>query len=221
MLFGGVCPNLFFFGNTSLPATLIFPGIMPLWDDFDSESGNVYTDTRGATPNRQFIVEWFDRVHYNGSNNTDGATFELILNEDGTLQFEYADGAYTAFSNLTSDPDDCAMGVCATIGLQSDVTRFNQFSAFAAAVSDNSGILWTATTPQVFTGTDSVTVNVGAPQIIVNPATLTGTGAPGANATIPFAIENHGNRDLDWTLDEAATSNLHFPPRAAFRNAAR
>ncbi len=34
-----------------------------------------------------------------GAANTDGATFELILNEDGTLQFEYADVGYSAFGN--------------------------------------------------------------------------------------------------------------------------
>ena len=90
------CPTSGHFQNTSLPATsLSAPAFMPMWDDFDSESGNVYTDTRGTTPNRQFIVEWFDRVHYSGSTNTDGATFELILNEDGTIQFEYSDVEYT------------------------------------------------------------------------------------------------------------------------------
>ena len=60
------------------------------------------------------------RVHYDGNFNTDGATFELILNEDGTMQFEYADVAYTAINNGTNDPDDCTDGVCATIGLQND-----------------------------------------------------------------------------------------------------
>jgi hypothetical protein len=212
VLFGSACLNLFLFANTSLPASLPAPAIMPLWDDFDNESGNVYTDTRGAAPNRQFIVEWFDRVHYDGSSNTDGASFELIFNEDGTLQFEYADVAYTAFANASGDPDDCSMGACATIGLESATTLFNQFSAFAPSVTDNSGILWTATTPQVFTSTDSVSVNVGAPQIVVNPSSLVGTGAPGVSGTLPFAIENHGDRDLAWTLDEAAPANLHFPP---------
>jgi hypothetical protein len=200
------------FINTPLPAGLSSSAILPLWDDFDSEQGDVYTDIRGATPNRQFIVEWFNRVHYDGSSNTDGATFELILNEDGTIQFEYADVDYSSVGNLSGDPDDCTDGVCATIGLQSDSTLFNQFSAFEASVTDGSGIQWTANAPQAFTSADTVTVNVGAPQIVVNPATLSGSGAPGASGSIPFAIENHGNRDLNWSLDEAAPSNLHFAP---------
>ena len=205
------------FTNVSLPATsLAGPAFMPMWDDFDSESGDVYTDTRGTTPNRQFIVEWFDRVHYNGTANTDGATFELILNEDGTIQFEYLDVAYTGFTNASGDPDDCTGGACATIGLQNDETLFNQFSAFEAAVTDNSGISWTPTSPQTFTGTDSTTVNVGAPDINVDPAALSGTVGAGASTTTPLDIQNLGNRDLVWTVDEAPPAS-HFPfgPRYA------
>ena len=164
------------------------------------------------TPNRQFIVEWFNRVHYDGTLNTDGATFELIINEDGTIQFEYADVDYSALGNATGDPDDCAGGICATIGLQNDMALFNQFSALEASVVDNSGIQWTPAAPQIFTATDSVTVSVGAPQIVVNPNALTGTVAAGGTSVLPFAIENHGDRTLDWTLGEAAASNLHFPP---------
>jgi hypothetical protein len=203
------CPSFAHFTNTSLPATsLSAPAFMPMWDDFDSETGNVYTDTRGTTPNRQFIVEWFDRVHFSGSTNTDGATFELILNEDGTIQFEYSDVEYTGGLEAA----DCSGGVCATIGLQNDQTLFNQFSAFQNSVTDNSGVLWTATNPQVFTGTDTATVNVGAPVIVVTPSPITGTVPAGGSSSIPFSIENTGNRDLNWTLTEAGPANLHFPP---------
>jgi hypothetical protein len=181
---------------------------MPMWDDFDSESGNVYTDTRGTTPTRQFIVEWFDRVHFSGSSNTDGATFELILNEDGTIQFEYSDVEFTG----GLEAPDCSGGSCATIGLQNDQSLFNQFSAFQNSVTDNSGVKWTATSPTVFTGTDTATVNVGAPAIVVSPSPITGSVPAGGTSTIPFAIENTGNRDLNWSLTEAGPADLHFPP---------
>jgi hypothetical protein len=208
----GAPGELLSFVNVSLPATsLAAPVILPLWDDFDSEAGDVYTDIRGSSPNRQFIVEWYQRVHYFG--NTDSATFEVIFNEaDGTLQFEYADVAYTAVNNASSDPDVCDGGVCATIGLQGSPTLYDQFSAFQAAVTDGSGIKWTPTTPQVFTSTDSVAVNVGAPQIVVNPSPITGVVVPGGSTVIPFVIENQGDRDLDWSLTEAGPANLHFPP---------
>ena len=203
------CPSFGLFTNVSLPAaTLSAPAIMPMWDDFDSESGNVYTDIRGATPNRQFIVEWFNRVHYSGSSNTDGATFELILNEDGTINFEYSDVEFTGgFEN-----PDCSGGVCATIGLQNDANLFNQFSAFEASVSDNTGIAWTATNPQVFTGTDSATVNVGAPNIVVNnDSPITGSVPAGGTSSTQVPIANTGDRDLNWSIDEAGPADRHFP----------
>lgn len=201
------------FINEPLPSMVVGPpAIMPLWDDFSSTQGDVYYETRGATPNRQFIVEWFDRAHASGPANTDGATFELILGEDGTIQFEYDDVAYSGFNNFEGDADDCTGGVCATIGLQNSMDLYNQFSAFEASVADHSGIKWTVAAPQVFTATDSVVVNVGAPQIVINPSPIAGSVAAGATTAIPFAVENHGNRDLNWTLAEAGPANPHFPP---------
>lgn len=203
-----------FTNNGLLPVTsLLAPAMMPLWDDFDSESGNVYTDTRGTAPNRKFIVEWFDRVHYAGSANTDGATFELVLNEDGTIEFQYADVDYTAMNNSSFplDPDVCDSGVCATVGLQNDAQMYDQFSAFEAALTNDSAIRWTANSPQLFTSSAMTTVDVGAPNLVVNPPALEGTVAAGGTTTIPFAIENQGDRDLGWSLAEAPPT-AHFPP---------
>lgn len=201
------------FLNEALPSVQIGPpAIMPLWDDFTGDTGDVFYETRGSAPNRRFIVEWFNRVHATGSSNADGATFELILDEDGTIHFEYSDVGYSAFDNFEGDPDDCTAGTCATIGLQNDMSLYNQFSAFEASIPDHSGIRWTTATPEVYTASDSVTVNVGAPQIVVNPAPIAGSVTAGGTTAIPFAIENHGDRDLSWNLAEAASANMHFPP---------
>ena len=71
--------------------------IAPLWDDFDAESGNVYHGTVGTAPNRQFVVQWHNRVHFNGTSNTDGATFEVVFDEaTGAVSFQYLDVQYTA-----------------------------------------------------------------------------------------------------------------------------
>jgi hypothetical protein len=67
------------------------------------------------------------------------------------------------------------------------------------------------TNPQVFTATDSVTVNVGAPDINVVPPSITGTVAAGGTTSTIMDIENLGNRDLNWTADEAPPPNFHFP----------
>jgi hypothetical protein len=201
--------------NGSLPSNLLItPAIFPLWDDFYGDSGDIYVDTRGVAPNRRFIVEWVDLEHYPVDFNTDGATFELILNEDGTIQFEYDDVGYTGIHSGSedTDQDDCTGGICATIGMQHDPSVFDQFSAFEATVADHSGIKWTPRGISTFTSTASVTVDVGAPRIVVNPDPIVGTASAGATTTIPFAIENQGDRDLYWTLDEAAANEAHFPP---------
>jgi hypothetical protein len=214
VLFTDLCGMGGMNGNDALPSrSLPAPAILPLWDDFDSEYGDVYVEARGTAPNRQFIVEWFDRVHYSGSQNDDGATFELILREDGTFSYEYADVDYTGFgSSFPPDPTDCNEGMCATIGVQKDAALFEQFSALEAAVTSHTGIDWAALTPTVYTSAATTTVNIGAPVLDVNPSTLSGSVTAGGTTTIPFAIENHGDRDLDWTLNEAVPGNRHFPP---------
>jgi hypothetical protein len=55
-------------------------------------------------------------------------------------------------------------------------------------------------------------VNVGAPQIVVNPQPIVGSVAAGGSAVVPFSIENHGNRDLNWSLSETTPSTFHFAP---------
>lgn len=202
------CPTSGFYDNDTAGAlpttTLTTPAILPMWDDFDSESGDVYYATRGTSPNRQFIVEWYDRVHYSGATNSDGATFEVILDEaTGKVSFEYLDVQFTAGA------DDGSGGASATIGLQNDPTLANQFSFLEAAVTDNSGIDWTATTPTLYTSTDTTTLNVGAPEINVDPTSLSGTVGAGSSTTTPLDIQNLGNRDLTWTADEAPPDS-HF-----------
>lgn len=201
------CPTSGLYANESLPsASLPAAAILPMWDDFDSESGDVYYATRGTAPNRQFIVEWYNRVHYSGGSNSDGATFEVILDEaTGKISFEYLDVDFTAGSS-----GDGTGGASATIGLQYDTTLSNQFSYNEPAVTDNSGIDWTATSPTVYTDTDTVTLNVGAPIIDVSPTSLSGTAPADGTSTVTLDIGNIGNRDLNWTLDEAAPDS-HFP----------
>lgn len=201
------------FTNEPLPSASIGPAaIMPLWDDFDSESGDIYYSTIGTAPNRQFVVEWYDRVPFNGAANTDGATFEVIINEaDSSIQFEYLDVTYF------DDGADVSGGAAATIGLQQDAAAANQFSFETAAVTDNSGLTWMQASPQIFTDTDTVDIHVGAPDIDVTPISLAGTTPEGGTSTVQLDIANVGDRDLDWTTEEAPPA-FHFPstPRPAF-----
>jgi len=209
------------FSNDVLPnSTLTGSAILPLWDDFDSESGDVYYTTVGTSPNQQFIVEWANRVHYDGAQNTDGATFEVIINEDGTFSYEYSDVEYTAVgaTGTPADPAVCDGGLCATVGVQQDPTAANQYSAFTASLHDGQSIAWAPSViSNTFTATASATLDVGFPVIAVDPTSLTATVDAGATTTQTLTISNTGNRDLNWNIDEApstGSTRVHFPAHA-------
>jgi hypothetical protein len=64
--------------------------VAPFWDDLAVgsyyNSGVVYYETIGTTPNQQFIVEYY-QVTRDGY--SDDMTFEVILNETGEMWFQY------------------------------------------------------------------------------------------------------------------------------------
>jgi hypothetical protein len=183
--------------------------ILPLWDDF--EGGTVYYATIGSAPNRRFVVEWYDSVHYPAANNTEGATFEVIIDETtNAIWYEYADVDYTA-TGASQDPADCTGGACATIGLQDTATLASQYSYDTASVADRSGIEWTFTNPQVFTSSSTVQINVGSPVIAVDPPSLQGTVPAGGSTSFSLDIENSGDRQLTWSAADATAPNAHFP----------
>lgn len=81
--------------------------IAPFWDDIDSDTGNVYWKTVGSAPNRQVVVEWYNRPHYS---NIGSATFEMVLFENGNILYQYFD---TDFGNASYNN-----GVSATAGIR-------------------------------------------------------------------------------------------------------
>jgi len=195
--------------------------MLPLWDDFASSSGNVYYQTNGTAPDRQFVVEWADRVHYPTAQNTDGATFEVIVNEaDGSFSFEYADVDYSC--NGSSGALDCSGGVSATIGIQGSqsfldpvLSLYMQYAYDSAAVADGRSIVWTPVPVASYVATSSLTLDVGTAIVVASPGALNASAAAGAQATATLTIGNTGDHDLQWTLDEAPTAaraRAHFPP---------
>ena len=83
----------------------------------------MFAQTLGEAPNRRLVIEWKDRLHYDGASNVDVATFEAILHEgSNAVVFQYADvdmdgtefdgGVYTATLCVGSnDPDQPNLGV--------------------------------------------------------------------------------------------------------------
>ncbi len=205
----GVTTGELGFTNAALPAATPALAILPFWDDMDDETGNVFFETQGVAPNRQFIVEWFNRPHFPGPG-TSSATFEVIFFEGSNeILFQYLD---TNFGSATTD-----FGASATSGLNLDATTANQYSFNTAVLTDNKAILWTLGSVIEASATDTATVTVTAPDIVVTPASLSSTLPVDDTETLPLDIENIGGSNLDWTIDEAATPlapGAHRAPQA-------
>ncbi len=126
----------FFAGYSSncIPTTVTSDIIAVHWTDLNpSVSGDVYYETRGTSPNRTFIVEWFNVPHYY---NTGGdITFEIILHEGSNkIIFQYLD---VVFGHPIFDN-----GGVAVAGIQnnSNVCDSTPYSCFEALLSDQLAI---------------------------------------------------------------------------------
>ncbi|RLI32467.1 hypothetical protein DRO66_11315, partial [Candidatus Bathyarchaeota archaeon] len=78
-------------GNTAIPsASLPDNFIAPFWDDLavgpGYNSGSIYYETQGISPNRQFIVEWCNITTLGGAG---PMSFEVLLNETGEMWAQY------------------------------------------------------------------------------------------------------------------------------------
>jgi hypothetical protein len=192
----------------TLPSPLFStPAMFPFWDDLYT-GGNVYTATLGTAPNRQFVVEWFNKDTFDAQGTNPGYTFEAILNEaDNSIDF-----VYSTITGINPTHDG---GASATVGLQYDTTLANQFSNDSAVLSNGQDIHWTMTSPVSYSASQQVTLDVGAPVLTLSPTSLTGTAAPGASTSTTLTIGNTGDRDLTWNLTEAP-ANAHFPAAPVF-----
>jgi VCBS repeat-containing protein len=97
--------------------------IAVFWDDLSPNiSGDVYVQTVGSPGSQQFIIEWSNVPYYNAGS-TDGATFQLVLDEaTGTITINYLDVDF-AGANTTHDN-----GLSATIGIQDGSGTGYEFS---------------------------------------------------------------------------------------------
>ncbi len=104
--------------------------IAPFWDDIDSDTGNVYWTIVGSAPNRQLVVEWYNRPHYN---NIGAATFEMALYENGNILVQYQD---VDFGNASFNN-----GASATVGIRGpNAANSLQYSFNTPGVQNNSAI---------------------------------------------------------------------------------
>lgn len=187
------------YNNLPLPNGGLGAALLPFWDDFDSEAGAVFAHTLGSAPDRRVIVQWHGRVHYNGAQNVDPATFQAVLHEnDGRIVFQYRD--------VDLDGSEWDGGASATIGLNRDGGRAVQHSHNTASVQAGTAIRFTPTQLMRFSAEDTVTITAGTPIIDVTPAALTAAVAAGASIQQTLTIANTGTVDLVWTVDEAGAA---------------
>ncbi|MBN2002566.1 MAG: carboxypeptidase regulatory-like domain-containing protein [Anaerolineae bacterium] len=129
VLFGVTSGDLYA-GNDALASTSTNNIIAVFWDDIDDETGNVYYKTVGTAPNRKFVIEWYNRPHYN---NVGNGTFEMILFEGtNSILFQYADLDY---GNTLYD-----YGASATVGIRQSGSNYLQYSYNTSSLSDGLAI---------------------------------------------------------------------------------
>ncbi len=65
-------------------------GLYPMVQDLATSTSpnGVYQQTIGTAPNRKFIIQWSNIPHYGFPASTDGANFELVI-EEATMEFYY------------------------------------------------------------------------------------------------------------------------------------
>lgn len=201
IIFDDTVGNIFA-NNDPLPTTEFQMGILPFWDDLDSDTGNVYYQTMGAAPNRRFVVQWHDRPHF--SNSADHTTFQVILYEGSNeILFQYED---VNFSNASWDG-----GASATVGLQENDATAHPYSHNTASLADGMAIRYSPVTVSA-SDSDSARVNV-EPEIEVDPTSVSSSQAVDSVRVRTLTISNTGTADLDWNIYEYVP--LLAPPAAA------
>jgi hypothetical protein len=114
--------------DTSEPNNII----APFWDDLivynpDYNYGAVYFETVGASPDRQFVVEFYEVTR---SYNLDQMTFEVILNETGEIWFQY----------LSTNGDT---GLSASVGIENaDGSSGCSYSYHTGSIMDGLAVMF-------------------------------------------------------------------------------
>ncbi len=192
------------FANTDLTSTVLpgdRPAIAPFWMDLTfapAGAGAVYYQTTGTTPNRQFIVEWYNAFP---AGTLSPVTFEAILNETtNNVLFQYRT------VNLGSG-NPASLGAKATVGIRNTAGNTNgqalQWSSLAAVLSNSYAILFgapssTATSVNTIdTAPSGITVTIDT---VDTPTPATVRWIPGSSHTLSVvASQTNGGTKTAFT----------------------
>lgn len=121
--------------NQPLPVEKYVSLIAPFWDDLNpaATDGDIYYDTLGEAPNREFVVEWRKVRHYSSP---DDGTFQVVFFENSSdILFNYLD---VDFGTEAVDK-----GASATIGIQTTTSKLIQVAHDTPVLESNKGIRFT------------------------------------------------------------------------------
>lgn len=210
-----------------LPAVLptAEPAIVPSWLDLvpaATSASGTYFDVVGSEPGqRQLVFEWREYARYQASGIEPGTiTFEVLIDEaTDAITFLYKD---MRFDDSLSPAGD--YGQWAAVGLQHDANHALQYSYRDPTLTDGKAIRWQPTVPRIYTSSAALQLDVGAPRLALETATLEASAPVGASASLPLRLSNQGDRPLRWTLQEVpaagaapiATTADPLPPVPAY-----
>jgi hypothetical protein len=112
--------------------------LYPFWDDLVTDGADgVYTELRGSAPDQEFIIQWRN-VHFFAQDEV-RTSFEVVLKQNGTIQFIYPYNAVAGATRLR------ARGTSATIGIENGSGAGGIQQSFnTASIDDGMGIEFTA-----------------------------------------------------------------------------
>ncbi|KAB2962009.1 MAG: hypothetical protein F9K16_10260 [Thermoanaerobaculia bacterium] len=160
------------------------------WEDLNpGAGGTVHYQTLGSAPNRRFIAQFENVPHFGGGN--------LV-----TLQFKLFEGTNVVEVHYQAAPSD---GGTHSAGVENETGTVGvQYFLGSTGLTTPLAVRYTPATPVTASATDSATVTIADPNIVVSPPDLASVQAPDTQVTLPLDIQNTGVADLDWTIDEAA-----------------
>ncbi len=159
--------------------------IYAMLDDLvvDGNPGNVYTALTGTAPNRKFVVEWRNAVHY-GTPNYGNYNFEIVLEET-------TNKVYIEYQSMTGPGADGATASAVGIENQTGSDGINYAYLDAGAIHSNLVVKFT---PPLGGGTPTPTNTPGG-------ATNTPTMTPAPPTNTPTATPMPGDQWQPYTPD--------------------
>lgn len=192
--------------------------IAPLFGDFTPSGGwgpsDVYTNTIGTAPNRQFVATWYIVPEFSGSAGPN--TFQAVL-------MEGSNDILFAYNGLSTDGFNWAGDPTMDVGISSGAGQYINYAsggAIPALDGTNVGFHWNGSDYVASSGCISEPVDTTPPAISLNgPAELTlechvdSYTEQGASATDdvdgPLAVSTSGSVDTeaegDYTITYTAT----------------